>query len=64
MTDLIQIIENNYYEMSEYFEDERKLIKVREAVLSNISLIWDKFRNSKLIELLGINNKSQNTMIY
>jgi len=64
ITDLIQIIENNYYEALEYFKDERKLIKVREVILSNIRLIWDKFRNSRLIELLGINNKSQNTMIY
>ena len=64
ITDLIQIIENNYYEALEYFKDERKLIKVREVILYNIRLIWDKFRNSRLIELLGINNKSQNTMIY
>jgi len=62
--DLINIIENNYDKMQEYFKDESKMIKIREVILSNIYLLRDKLRNSNLIGLLEIDNKSQNIIIY
>ena len=62
--ELINIIENYYDIMPEYFKDKRKLIAARKAILSNISLVKDKLRNPRLTGLLGIDNKSQNTIIY
>ena len=67
ITELIDITENNneiHYKISEYFKDERKIIKFRELILPVVELSWSKFRNSSLIGLLGINNKSQNIMMY
>jgi len=67
ITELIDITENNneiHYKISEYLKDERKIIKFRELILPVVELSWSKFRNSSLIGLLGINNKSQNIMMY
>jgi len=61
---LMNIIENNYDKISEYFKDESKLTKARKVILSNIYFLGDKFRNSRSIGLLGIDNKSQNMIIY
>jgi hypothetical protein len=64
INELINIIENNYDKILEYFKDENKLKILRKVILSNIDLFRDEFRNSRLIELLGIDNKSQNMIIY
>ena len=67
ITELIDITENNneiHYKISEYLKDEIKIIKFRELILPVVELSWSKFRNSSLIGLLGINNKSQNIMMY
>jgi len=62
--ELINIIEKYYDIMPEYFKDKRKLIAARKEILSNISLVKDKLRNPRLTGLLGIDNKSQNIIIY
>ena len=61
---LINITNNNYNTISEYLKDKNKFIRVRKILLSNIELLGDEFRNSRLIELLGIDNKSKNMIIY
>ena len=48
----------------EHFKDESKIKILRKGILSNIESLGDEFRSSKLIELLGIYNKSQNMIIY
>jgi len=60
--ELINIIENNYNKI--YLKDEINLIRMREVILSSIDLIWDKLKNSRLIELLWIDNKLKNMIIY
>jgi len=62
--ELINIIKNNYNEILEYLRDENKMKIARKAILSNIDLIRDKFRDSSLIELFGIYNNSKNIIIY
>ena len=62
--ELINIMKNNYNKILEYFRDESKLKMARKVILSNINLISDEFIDSRLIELLGIYNKSQNIIIY
>jgi len=64
INELIKIIKNDYKKALEYFKDENKLRLVRKVILSNIDLIKDDLRDSKLIELLGIDNKSKNMIIY
>ena len=61
--DLINIIKNNYNTISNFFKDKSKLIMARKIILSNIDLLGDEFRNSRSIELLGIDNKSKNMII-
>ena len=62
--DLINIIENNYDKISEYFKDESKLKILRKGILYNIDLLGGEFMNSRLIDFLGIDNKSKNMIIY
>ena len=62
--ELINIIENYCNEKSEHFKDENKLINTRKVILSNIDLIMDKLRSPKLIEILKIDYKSKNMIIY
>jgi hypothetical protein len=62
--ELIDIMENNYYETLEYLKDENNLEKVRKLILYNIDLFRRKSRNLRLIELSRINIKSQNMIIY
>jgi len=57
-------MEKNYNKIYKYFKGEAKLIKLREIILSNIHLLEEEFSNSRLIGILGINNKSQNLIIY
>jgi len=64
ITELINIIKNNYKNISEYFKDENKLKLARKVILSNIELIKDELRDLRLIELLGIDNKSKSMIIY
>jgi len=64
INELIDIIENNHDKILEYLKDEIKLEKARKVILYNIDLFKDKLRNSRLIELFGINIKSQNMLIY
>ena len=64
ITELINIIKNNYKNISEYFKDENKLKLARKVILSNIELIKDELRDLRLIELLGIENKSKSMIIY
>ena len=61
--ELINMIENNYDKISEYFKNESKLIMARKVILSN-SLLRGKLRNPRLTGLLHIDNKSQNMIIY
>jgi len=61
--ELINIMKNNYDKILEYFKDKKKLEIARKAILSDIDLFWDELRNSMLIELFGINSKSQNIII-
>ena len=61
--DLINIIKNNYNTISNFFKDKSKLIMARKIILYNIDLLGDEFRNSRSIELLGIDNKSKNMII-
>ena len=60
----INIMKSNYNKILEYFKDENKLITARKVILSNIKSIEEKLIDSGLIELLGIDNKSQNMIIY
>ena len=60
--ELINIVENNYNKI--HLKDEINLIRMREVILSSIDLIWDKLKNSRLIELLWIDNKLKNMIIY
>ena len=62
--ELINIIENYYNEVLEYFKDESKLIKARKLIFSNIGLLKGKLRDPRLIDLLGIDGKSKNMIIY
>ena len=64
IVELIDIIKNNYTKISEYFKDENKLKLARKVILSNIELIKDELRDLRLIELLGIDNKSKSMIIY
>ena len=64
INELIDIMENNCDKILEYFKDESKLEKVRKVILYNIDLFRHNLRNSRLIELFGINIKSQNMVIY
>jgi len=64
VNELIDIIENNFDEILKYLNDEGKLEIVRKFILSNISLIEDKLRNPRIIELFMIKNKSQNVIMY
>ena len=64
ITELINIIKNNYKNISEYFKDENKLKLARKVILSNIELIKDELRDLRLIEPLGIDNKSKSMIIY
>ena len=64
INELIDIIENNHDKILEYLKDEIKLEKARKVILYNIDLFKGKLRNSRLIELFGINIKSQNMLIY
>ena len=57
-------MKSNYNKILEYFKDENKLITARKVILSNIKSIEEKLIDSGLIELLGIDNKSQNMIIY
>ena len=61
---LINIIKNNYNKILEYFKDENKMKLARKVILSNIDLIEGELRDLKLFELLGIDNKSKNMIIY
>ena len=61
---LINIIKNNYNKILEYFKDENKMKLARKVILSNIDLIGGELRDLKLFELLGIDNKSKNIIIY
>ena len=62
--ELINIIENNYDIALEYFKDKNKLIKARKIILNNIGLLGNEFRNYRLIELLEIDIKPKNMIIY
>jgi len=62
--ELINMIENNYDKISEYFKNESKLIMARKVISSNIGLLRGKLRNPRLTGLLHIDNKSQNMIIY
>jgi hypothetical protein len=62
--DLVNEIENDYYKILEYFKDERKMMKFKELILPIIYSLHGKLRNSRLTDLLGINTKSQNIIIY
>ena len=62
--DSINIMKNNYDKILEYFKDKSKFTKFRKLILSNIKLFRNELRNSLLIELLDINSKSQNMIIY
>jgi len=65
IAELIDIIKNNYKKISEYFiKDENKLRLARKVILSNIDLIKDELRDSRLIELLRIGSKSKSMIIY
>jgi len=65
IAELIDIIKNNYKKISEYFiKDENKLRLARKVILSNIDLIKDELRDSRLIELLRIDIKSKSMIIY
>ena len=65
--ELINIVENNYdeiyYKILEYFKGER-LINMRKVILSSITITnWGELRNSRLIRLLEIDDKSR-SIIY
>jgi len=62
--ELIDIMKNNCDKILEYLKDESKMELARKVILSNIHLLGDEFRNSRVIEILGIYNKSQNMIIY
>jgi len=63
--ELINIIKNNYNESFEYFKkNESKLIALRKLFLPNISLFGKELISSNLIELLGVDNKPKNMIIY
>ena len=64
IVELIDIIKNNYAKISEYFKDENKIKLARKVILSNIELIKDELRDLRLIELLGIDNKSKSMIMY
>ena len=64
IVELIDIIKNNYTKISEYFKDENKIKLARKVILSNIELIKDELRDLRLIELLGIDNKSKSMIMY
>ena len=64
ITELINIMKNNYHEIVEYFKDESKLKKARKVILSNIEFFRYILSDPILIEILGIYNKSKNMMIY
>ena len=64
IVELIDIIKNNYTKISEYFKDENKIKLARKVILSNIELIKDDLRDLRLIELLGIDNKSKSMIMY
>jgi len=64
INELIDIMENNCDKILEYLKDESKLEKARKVILYNIDLFRHNLRNSRLIELFGINIKSQNMAIY
>jgi len=64
ITELINIMKNNYHEIVEYFKDESKLTKARKVILSNIEFFMYILSDPILIEILGIYNKSKNMMIY
>ena len=65
IAELIDIIKNNYKKISEYFiKDENKLRLARKVILSNIDLIKDELRDSRLIELLRMDSKSKSMIIY
>ena len=64
VSELIDIIENNCDEILKYLNYEGKLEILRKFILSNISLIEDKLRNPRIIELFMIKNKSQNVIMY
>jgi len=64
INELIDIIENNYDKILEYFKDENELKTARKVILYNVELFRNNLRNLGLIELFGINIKPQNTIIY
>ena len=63
--ELINFIENNYNNSLEYFtKNKSKLILLRKLLLSNISLFDKELISSRLIDLLGVDNKPKNMIIY
>jgi hypothetical protein len=62
--EIINMTKEGDVRILEHFKDESKIKILRKGILSNIESLGDEFRSSKLIELLGIYNKSQNMIIY
>jgi len=59
INELIKVIKNDYDKVLEYLGEGNNRIKMRKVILYNIDLFIDKLRNSRLLDLLGIYNKSQ-----
>ena len=64
INELIDIIENSFDKISKYLKYYDKLKIAKKVILSNIDLFRKKLRSSRLIELLGVDNKSQNIIMY
>ena len=65
--ELVNMTENNFGKIAEYFWDISRIEKTeiaRKVVIENIDLFKDKPRNQLLFDLLNISTKSFNMIIY